>query len=58
MNHLRVLYQLTQLLTGKVLDKYSMLRAVMELVFEEFRPERGFITLVAATARSRRAPRW
>jgi signal transduction histidine kinase len=47
-NHLRVLYQLTQLLTGKVLDKYSTLRAVMELVFEEFRPERGFITLVAA----------
>ncbi|MBX3358580.1 MAG: FHA domain-containing protein [Phycisphaeraceae bacterium] len=43
-HHLRVIYQLTTL-TSQSLDRDSLLTGVMELVFNEFRPERGFIVL-------------
>lgn len=43
--HLRVIYQLTAL-TSQTADKQKLLERVMELVFEEFAPERGVIMLV------------
>jgi signal transduction histidine kinase len=43
-HHLRVIYQLTALTSAQT-NKDDLLRAVMELVFNELRPERGFIVL-------------
>jgi len=42
--HLRVIYELTRITTN-VLDSDALLELVMDLVFEEFQPERGFILL-------------
>lgn len=42
--HLRVIYELTRI-TTQVLDAESLLELVMDLIFEEFEPERGFILL-------------
>jgi signal transduction histidine kinase len=42
--HLRVIYALTGL-TASTLDRKELLEKVMDLVFEEFRPDRGFILL-------------
>ncbi|MBL8764667.1 MAG: FHA domain-containing protein [Phycisphaerae bacterium] len=42
--HLRVVYRLVQL-TSQLTDRPALLRSVMDLVFNEFRPERGFIVL-------------
>lgn len=42
--HLRVIYQLTSLISRET-DKQSLLRSVMELVFNEFGPERGVILM-------------
>ncbi len=42
-DHLRVIYRLTTLLTRGVSDQDELLSDVLELVFEEFRPQRGFI---------------
>lgn len=42
--HLRVIYQLTSL-TSQLTDKSELLKSVMEMVFREFKPERGFIVL-------------
>lgn len=44
--HLRVLYRLTQLLSSRVMDRKQLLTAVLDLVFEQFRPERGFVVPV------------
>ena len=44
MDHLRVIYDLTAL-TAVAFDRDELLRRVMDLVFEEFRPDRGFILL-------------
>jgi signal transduction histidine kinase len=44
-DHLRVIYQLTTLLATQQLDRPQLLRSVLDLVFAEFRPERGFILL-------------
>jgi len=64
-HHLRVIYRLTTL-TTQAMDRESLLRAVMELVFTEFQPERGFImlysesgdnTLVPACIKHRTPPR-
>lgn len=41
-DHLRVIYQLTTL-TAQQTDRQELLRAVLDLVFSEFKPERGFI---------------
>ncbi|USO00126.1 MAG: FHA domain-containing protein [Phycisphaeraceae bacterium] len=44
-DHLRVIYQLTAL-TSQLLDRADLLNEVMELVFNEFEPERGVIMLL------------
>lgn len=43
-HHLQVIYRLTAL-TSQQTSRDDLLKAVMELVFTEFRPERGFIML-------------
>lgn len=48
-HHLRVIYQLTTL-TSQMLDRDRLLHGVMDLVFNEFRPERGFIVLAEGMA--------
>jgi len=50
--HLRVIYQLTTITSQQVIDRQELLRAVMELVFDEFKPERGFIMLFGAAPAS------
>jgi signal transduction histidine kinase/pSer/pThr/pTyr-binding forkhead associated (FHA) protein len=44
LHHLQVIYRLTAL-TSSQTNREDLLRAVMELVFNEFKPERGFIIL-------------
>ena len=44
LDHLRVIYRLTSL-TTRVSDRENLLRAIMDLVFTELGPERGFIML-------------
>lgn len=43
-DHLRVIYRLTTL-TGAAKDRAALLEGVMDLVFSEFRPERGVIVV-------------
>ncbi|HLO41483.1 MAG TPA: ATP-binding protein [Phycisphaerales bacterium] len=43
-DHLRVIYQLTSLIS-QATDRQQLLKGVMDVVFEEFEPERGFILL-------------
>ena len=43
-DHLRIIYRLVEL-TATATDRQSLLASVMELVFHEFEPERGFILL-------------
>lgn len=43
--HLRIIYDLTRI-TTQVLDRDGLFETVMDLVFEEFEPERGFILIV------------
>lgn len=43
-HHLKVIYRLTTL-TAQAFDRRTLLAAVMELVFSEFKPERGCIML-------------
>ncbi len=47
-DHLRIIYQLTTL-TTQVMDRQQLLESVLELVFQEFEPERGFIMLAGDT---------
>lgn len=42
--HLRIIYELTRITTQN-LDRESLLEFVMELIFDEFEPERGFILI-------------
>ena len=44
-NHLRVIYRLTSI-TTRATERQELLRQVMEVVFSEFKPERGFIVLL------------
>jgi two-component system, NtrC family, sensor kinase len=46
-HHLQVIYRLTAL-TSQQTDREALLKGVMELVFGEFRPERGVIMLCEA----------
>ncbi len=46
--HLRVIYSLTAL-TAQIMNKRELLEAVMNLVFEEFLPERGIVMVPGAT---------
>ncbi|GMV25750.1 MAG: hypothetical protein AMXMBFR58_17810 [Phycisphaerae bacterium] len=43
-DHLRVIYQLTSLVSQST-DRQQLLKGVMDVVFEEFEPERGFIMM-------------
>jgi two-component system, NtrC family, sensor kinase len=43
-DHLRVIYRLTTM-TTQALSRQELLKRVLELVFAEFKPERGFILL-------------
>lgn len=45
MNHLRVIYDLTAL-TASDVEREPLLEKIMDLVFEEFKPDRGFILLL------------
>ncbi len=47
-DHLRVIYTLTAL-TARIANKRELLEAVMDLVFNEFKPERGIIMIHGAT---------
>jgi two-component system NtrC family sensor kinase len=47
-DHLRVVYRLVTL-TTRVTGRQELLRQVMEIVFAEFRPERGFIVAMGDT---------
>ncbi|MFN7020950.1 MAG: ATP-binding protein [Phycisphaerales bacterium] len=47
-HHLQVIYRLTALTTHTT-NRDDLLKAVMDLVFTEFKPERGFIMLAAPT---------
>ncbi len=43
-DHLRVIYDLTAV-TSTIFERSELLEQVMDLIFEEFQPERGFILL-------------
>ncbi|MEL7471727.1 MAG: ATP-binding protein [Planctomycetota bacterium] len=47
-DHLRVVYRLVEL-TATATDRQQLLASVMELIFHEFEPERGFILLAGPT---------
>lgn len=55
MHHLKVIYRLTTL-TAQVMDRKALLRAVLELVFTEYQPERGCILLYAQDPGQRLEP--
>jgi signal transduction histidine kinase/pSer/pThr/pTyr-binding forkhead associated (FHA) protein len=46
-HHLQVIYRITAL-TSRLTDREELLKGVMDLVFSEFKPERGFIILADA----------
>ncbi len=52
-HHLQVIYRITQL-AGQARDQKELLEGVMDLVFNEFRPERGFVVLAESLAGGRR----
>lgn len=43
-HHLRIIYDLTAI-TGRTVERGELLGRVMDLIFDEFRPDRGFILL-------------
>lgn len=47
--HLRIIYELTRI-TTQTMDRPDLLELVMELIFDEFEPERGFILLKDETS--------
>jgi signal transduction histidine kinase len=47
-DHLRVIYKLTTLVTAGVLDRQELLKGVLDLVFAELHPERGCIMLASS----------
>jgi signal transduction histidine kinase len=48
-DHLRVIYELTAL-TSQAMERGPLLERVMDLVFDEFRPDHGFVLLKADPA--------
>ncbi|MCC6426067.1 MAG: FHA domain-containing protein [Phycisphaerales bacterium] len=54
-DHLRVIYQLTSLVS-QATDRQQLLKGVMEVVFEEFEPERGFILMAQPPLEAGAAP--
>jgi len=55
LEHLRVIYRLTAL-TTRMTDREALLGAIMELVFAEFKPERGCIMLRGGDGEARLVP--
>jgi len=54
-DHLRVIYALTSI-TARIVNKRELLEAVMTLIFDEFRPERGVIMIPGATPEAPMVP--
>ncbi len=54
-DHLRVIYALTSI-TARIANKRELLDAVMMLIFNEFRPERGVIMIPGATPEAPMVP--
>ncbi len=54
-DHLRIIYSLTSL-TAQIVNQRELLEAVMELVFTEFKPERGVIMIPGATDEDQMVP--
>lgn len=48
-DHLRVIYRVTTLLTTRAVDRQQLCKLVLDLVFAEFRPQRGCILLMGDT---------
>jgi signal transduction histidine kinase len=46
LDHLRIIYQLTAV-TASTFDQHELLDRIMDLIVEEFRPDRGFILLMS-----------
>ena len=46
-DHLRIIYRLTTMLTTRVMDRQQLLQGVMDLIFAEFHPQRGCIMLIS-----------
>lgn len=44
-DHLRIIYRLTTLLTTRVMDRQQLLQGLLDLVFAEFSPQRGCIMM-------------
>ncbi len=44
-DHLRVIYRLTTLLSAHAMDRAALLKAVLDLAFAEFKPERGCVMM-------------
>jgi len=54
-DHLRIIYSLTAL-TAQIVNERELLEAVMDLVFTEFKPERGVIMIPGATDEDQMVP--
>jgi signal transduction histidine kinase len=48
MDHLRIIYRLTSMLSERAMDRQQLLEGVLELVFAEFAPQRGCVMMVDA----------
>jgi len=46
-DHLRVIYRLTTMLTTRFVERQELLKGVLDLIFAEFHPERGCMMLAA-----------
>jgi signal transduction histidine kinase len=56
LDHLRVIYRLTTLLSSRVMDRGELLRAVLDLVFAEFQPQRGCVLLAGESPEAPMVP--
>lgn len=56
LDHLRVIYRLTTLLTTRVLDRQELLKSVLDLVFAEFKPQRGCVMITGPTPEAPMTP--
>ena len=54
-DHLRIIYSLTAI-TAQMVNERELLEAVMDLVFTEFKPERGVIMIPGATDEDQMVP--
>ncbi len=54
-DHLRIIYSLTAI-TARIVNERELLEAVMDLVFTEFKPERGVVMIPGATDEDQMVP--